>query len=210
MVKIEDQILKKTKTHSSKLVKPIIPLVRPEKDELNTLEYFDYTCHNTPRDTTSGKNVIKIPRFDSGTPKEWIIFVDLVQKSLVGQNVTTDPPMYTCMERVLKDDAKAEFLQQANLVGSCTVANFTMVMAAIIAHIFLTFAYCDKRRYLQRYLRKPPEMKVQSFTTRLIQLNIYLLYFLPDCPGQLVTSLPDDDIKEILYQAMPNMWKRKW
>ena len=52
-------------------------------------------------------------------------------------------------------------------------------------------------------------MKVQSFTTRLIQVNTYLLYFPPDCQGQLVTFLPDDDIKEILYQVMPNMWKKK-
>ena len=58
--------------------------------------------------------MIKIPRFDSGTPEEWIIFVDLVQKVLVGQNVTTGPPMYECMERVLKDDTKVEFTQKAN------------------------------------------------------------------------------------------------
>ena len=41
--------------------------------------------HNTPDNSTSG-NVIKIPRFDSVTPEEWIIFVDLAQKALVGQN----------------------------------------------------------------------------------------------------------------------------
>ena len=62
---------------------------------------------------------------------------------------------------------------------------------------------------MQRYLRKPPDMKVKSFTTRLIQLDMHLPYILPDCPGQLVTSLPDDDIKEILYQAMPNIWEKK-
>ena len=61
---------------------------------------------------------MKIPRFDAGTPEEWIIFVDLVHKGIEGQNVTTSPPMYACMERVLKGYAKAEFLQQANLVGS--------------------------------------------------------------------------------------------
>ena len=109
--------------------------------------------------------------------------------------------------RVLKGDAIAKFLQKANLVGSCTVANFTTVMATITVH---TYAYCDKRRYMQSYLRKPPEMKVRSFTTRLIQLNTYLPYFPPDRPGQLVTSLPHDDIKGILYHAMPNtMWKKK-
>ena len=101
MVKIEDQISKTNKTHPSILVASIIPLARPEKDKLDALEDIDDICHNTPRDTTSGKYIIKIPRFDSGTPEELIIFEDLVQKSLVGQNITTGPPIYKCIERVL-------------------------------------------------------------------------------------------------------------
>ena len=124
-------------------MKPIIPLTRPEKDDLDPLEYIDHTYHITHRDTTSARYVSKIPRFDSDTPEEWIIFVDLVQKSLVGQNIITGPPMYKCMERVLKGDTKAEFLQQANLVGSHTVANFTTVMVTMTVHIFTTYAYCD-------------------------------------------------------------------
>ena len=36
-----------------------------------------------------------------------------------------------------------------------------------------------------------------------------LLYFPPDRPDQLVTSLPDDYIEEILYHAMLNTWKQK-
>ena len=54
MVKIEGKNLKKLKTHPSKLVKPIIPLARPEKDKLDALEYIDHVCHTTPGDTTSG------------------------------------------------------------------------------------------------------------------------------------------------------------
>ena len=52
-------------------------------------------------------------------------------------------------------------------------------------------------------------MKVWLFTITPMQLNRYLLYVPPDRPGQLVTSLPDDDIKEILYHAMPNMWENE-
>ena len=107
MVKIEEQIPKKNKTHPSNLVKPIIPLASPEKDKLNALEYIDHTCLNTARDTTSGKYTINNPRFDSSTPEEWIIVMDLFRKSLVGQNVTTGPPIYKCKERLLKGDAKA-------------------------------------------------------------------------------------------------------
>ena len=52
-------------------------------------------------------------------------------------------------------------------------------------------------------------MTVTTFPTRLIQLHTYLLHFWPDLPGQLVTFLLDDDIKEILYHAMPNTWEKK-
>ena len=118
------------------MVKPIIPLARAKKDKLDALGYIDHTCHNTPGDTTSGEYVIKISRFDSGTPEEWIIFVDLVQMSVEGQNVTTGLPMYKCIERVLKGDAKSEFLQKANLVGKRTFANFPTVLATMTVHIF--------------------------------------------------------------------------
>ena len=161
-------------------------------------------CYNTPRNTTPGTYVIKIPSFDTDTSEEWIIFVDLVQMSLVGQTINTGPPMFEYMERVLKGDAKAKILQQANLVGSCTVANFTTVMATMTVYVFPTYAYCDQRRYMQRYLRKPPDMKVRIITTRLIQLSTYLPHFPPDHIDQLGTSYPNDDIMEILYHSMPN------
>ena len=57
-----------------------MPLERPEKEDLEPSEYIDHRYHNTPGDSNSGKFVTKIPRFDSGTPEEWIIFVHLVQR----------------------------------------------------------------------------------------------------------------------------------
>ena len=72
----------------------------------------------------------------------------LCGSSPVGQNITTGSPKHKCVERVLKSDAKAERLQQANLGGSCTVANFTTVMATLTVHVFPTYAYRDQRRYM--------------------------------------------------------------
>ena len=113
------------------------------------------------------------------------------------------------MERVLKGDAKAEFTKQANLVGSCTVGNFTTVMATMTVHIFPVPTYQDQKRYMYRYLGKAKTVKVRTFTTRLIQLNHYLSYFPPDCIGQMVTALSDDEVKEILYHAIPYWWRKK-
>ena len=81
------------------------------------------------------------------------------------------------MERVLKGDAKAEFLQKAHIVGYCTVTNFTTVIETMTVRVFPTYAYRDQRRYMQRYLRKPPNIKVQTFTTRLKQLNMCSLQY---------------------------------
>ena len=59
------------------------------------------------------------------------------------------------------------------------------------------------------YLRKPKTMKVRTFTSRLIQLNNCLPYFPPDHVGQMVTALSNDEVKEILYHAMSNSWRKK-
>ena len=80
-----DKIPKKNKAKFQELVYPIILLEAPEKEDLEQSKYIDNTCHNTIGDSTSVKYVIKIPKFNSGMPEEWIIFVDLVQKALVGR-----------------------------------------------------------------------------------------------------------------------------
>ena len=50
--KMEDKIPKKNKSKYQELVNPIIPLEHPEKEDLEPSEYIDYTCHNTPGDST--------------------------------------------------------------------------------------------------------------------------------------------------------------
>ena len=59
---MEDEISNKNKSKSQELVDQIIPLERPEKEDLESSEYIDHTCHNTPGDNTSGQYVIKIYR----------------------------------------------------------------------------------------------------------------------------------------------------
>ena len=192
------------------IVRPIITLERPEpKEKIPPSEYIEHKCHNDPGDVKSGQYVVKIPRYGSGTPEDWLIFIDLCKKAIIGQNVTAGPPMYAFMERVLKGDAKAEFDAKANAAGTRTVEHFEQVMNQMTAHVFPTYAYRDQKRYLARYIRKPPSMKVKTFTTRLVQLNEYLPYFPPDSDNQEVVKLQLDDLKEILYHAMPNSWKKK-
>ena len=73
------------------MVNPIIALGRPEKEDLKPSEYIDHACHNTAGISTLWKYIINISWFDSVMREEWIIFMDLVQKALVGEKVTTGP-----------------------------------------------------------------------------------------------------------------------
>ena len=73
---MEDHILKKNKQQSQELVKPIFPLAQLEKENLKPNKYTNYICHYNPRASTSGKYVIKTPRFDPDMHTEWIILVD--------------------------------------------------------------------------------------------------------------------------------------
>ena len=88
-------------------------LAKSEKDKLDALEYINHKFHNIPKESSWGKYVIEFPILESGTLKVWIIFVNLVQKSLEGQNIISGQPMYRCMGRVLKGDIKDVFFQQA-------------------------------------------------------------------------------------------------
>ena len=89
------------------------------------------------------------------------------------------------------------------------MANFTIVMATMTVHIFPVLAYQDQTRYMYRYLRKPKTMKGRSFTIRFKNRNNHLPCFPPDCVGEMVTALSDDEVKEILYHAIPNLQREK-
>ena len=91
--------------------------------------------------------------------------------------------------------------------GNQTVINFKNVMATMTAHVFPRYALRDQKRYLGRFCHKPLYMKVRVFVTRLTQLNYYLSSFLPDTPGQEVEILPDYQVKEALFFAMPKPWQ---
>ena len=72
---MEDKIPKKNKPKFQELVIPIIPLERPEKEDLEPSKYSRQQYSR------------KVHNKESGMSEEWINFVDLVLKALVGQNV---------------------------------------------------------------------------------------------------------------------------
>ena len=100
------QIAKNGKVNINQI--PVIPLECTTIHDKRDLKYIDHTCDNTPGDSNSGKYVIKVPVYDSGHPEEWINFIELINKCLVGQNITTGPAMYAVVQRVLEGDCNTQ------------------------------------------------------------------------------------------------------
>ena len=86
-----------------------------------------------------GMYMIEVPIYNSGNPKEWITFVELVNKCLVGQNITNGPQMYHLIQQFLQGDVTSQFDTQAAAFGNPTVANFKAIMATMTVHVFLRY-----------------------------------------------------------------------
>ena len=52
-------------------------------------------------------------------------------------------------------------------------------------------------------------MKTCFFTNSLAQLNNCLPYFPPDCMGQIVIDLTDEELKEIFCHIISNLWRKQ-
>ena len=84
--------------------------------------------------------------------------MDLFQKSLIEQNITTSPHMYECIDQLLAGDAKTEILWQDNLAGTLTVANITIVMNKRTVPIYPAQANHDQQQYMQMYFSMPTKI----------------------------------------------------
>ena len=137
-----------------------------------------------------------------------IIFVELINKCLVWQKSTTGPQLYQLVQQALQGDSKVHVDIQAAIFGNWVVANFKVSMTTMTVHVFPRYTLCDQKWYMYRYLKKLQSMKVCVFTTRLTSLNHYLFSFPPDSPGQHVEKLAEHEVKELLFNTMPETWQK--
>jgi len=187
---------------------PPIGLARPEIRELEHGEYQRYKLRNVPEDESSPTYELSVPYFGTGTPEEWLKFRKNLEKVVVGQNVTTGPGRYTVARRLLEGDALASFDQGARLHGAESIPNFKRCLDDVTKHVFPKRALQTQKRYMRRFLRKPPTMKIREYVARVIEINDLLAKFPPAIPGQSATKLPDDEILDLLEFGLPNTWQR--
>lgn len=75
-------------------------------------------------------------------------------------------------------------------------------MQKVIELVMPIGARQTQARYLRRHLGKPSTMTVAGFIARLQVLNRYMKHL----PGSNRTSLPEDELVEIIVAALPQKW----
>lgn len=193
------------KSPKKQYVPPAISFDRPEKKKLSKNDVLALKLRSTPSDANSQTYELTVPFFKSGTPEEWLLVKKSINKVLVGQNITTGPPQFAMIRRILDGDALAKFDEKAAEFGTETVANCQVCLNEVTRHVFPQRALQYQRRYMRRYLRKPVNVSTRAFNARLVEMNAYLPEFPPFGPQQ---QLADDDLSEILEFAVPNSWNR--
>jgi len=195
-------------TNTRRRVVPPIGLDRPEAQELEKGQYQRYKLRNVPDDDNSPTYELTVPYFATGTPEEWLKFRKNLKKVLVGQNVTNGPGRYTVARRLLEGDALARFNHVAEANGNETVPNFDKCLDEVTAHVFPKRALQTQKRFMRRFLRKPPSLKIREYVARVVEINDMLELFPPSKEGETATKLPSDEILDLLEFGLPNTWQK--
>ena len=191
-----------TGTPSSKrFIKPVIPLEWPVKSKLKQTNMLQFKLQSIPVDPDLITYKLSIPYFGKGTPEELLIFLDLVDKAIVGTNITDAPDKYALLRRLLKGEALSAFNNTTDKYGTKTEDNFVNVQHDLIKHIFPRQALSKQKCWMRRFLRKPATMSTREFMSRMTEINHFLDSF-PDFQDN--QKLPKDEIMDIVEFGVPN------
>ena len=205
-MRVSSKSSKKSKSKSLE-VTPAIPLERPEPKEYSSQNFLSNKCYSTPGDANSNTYNVSVQYFEEGTPEEWLQLLAAHKRVSQGQNITNGPGMYNVLSRHLKGSILSKYNTVAQAHGNQTVEHLKLVMADLTAHVFPSKSYVIQKRYMKKFIKKPRNMKIRALVSRIQELNNYLPSFPPAVAGTNPTKLPDDEIKEIIYNALPSSWQ---
>jgi hypothetical protein len=200
-------------TNNNKAFKPVIPMDRAEPKDLEIGEYHTYKLRTNPAEADSPLYTLQVPKFDTGTPEEWLKFQKKLRAVIAGQNATTGPARYGLARNLLTGDALATF---STMDGNETVANFDRALRRMTEHIFPARALSTQRRYMRRFLRKPRSLNTREWISRVRELNDYLQDFPAGNPDTVPADydysgqkLSEEELLEILEFGIPNAWRKQ-
>ena len=119
---------RRTTCNGIKIIKPPIGLERPKQESSKYAKKIK--CRTNPADASSTTYNIPMEYFKEGTPEEWLIFQDRLDRCITGQNATSGAAKFALTRRLLDGHAKTAFKNAAKLQGAHTNSRFQACLMA--------------------------------------------------------------------------------
>jgi hypothetical protein len=194
-------------SQGKRILVPAIPLERPAvKQYKNKTQLISLKLRTDPANADSPVYEKTIPVFIDGDAEEWLIRKKDILQALAGLNIHGGPAKYTLARRFLAGSALAKFNDAATVHGDETPEHFDMILDDITMYIFPARAIATQKRWMRRFLRKPRDLLMRQFLSRVTELNDYLAEF-PD--GNENSKLPPDEFMDLAEFSAPVKWQKK-
>ena len=177
----------------------------PGKGEYETLKLF--TAPGDANNTTTYEFALRY--FRTGTPEEWLLYKADLKKAIHGLHLTTGPQRYSLARRVLKGAAYTCFDNNAKAIGTETVDHFEDCLKALTKHFFPARAAAKQKRYMRRQLRKPHDVTMREYVSRVTEMNNYFQDYPIEENGNPPPPIPDDEMMDNLEYGTPRSWQRQ-
>ena len=177
----------------------------PKRDADDVDKAISFTCHRVPNDTDSPKYELKAYPFeDGGTCEMFIKTLMKMNEIQKGQNITTNADKVILAKQLFKGSALTAFESELPADGNVTNAQLARAFAAMPKVIFPDKALRNQKKALKK-LKKPRDVSFREFANRVKVLNDYFPFFPKQPNGRTPTSLPHDELMELLFDALPKV-----
>ena len=160
-----------------------------------------------PTDKDSNSYEIEVVVFDSGTPEEWLDFLDVWKKVEKGLRLTAAPTKAAVFKNLIRGEALQVFENSENQLDFKTNNDdFVKAVQKLTEYFFPIRALETQKRFMRRNLLKVRGQTIREFVARIQELNSKLEQFPPFKPDQ---AFKDDKLVEIIEYSLPAVWQRK-
>jgi len=168
-------------------------------------EYLkDRVSFNIVLDTAVPDDKIKvsIPKYGTGSAEDWLKFLADVNKVVQAKQWSAKPQqLHSMYGLLLKGQAEALYVRHTSNAATPTV----QIIKNAITEMTREYLPIDCAKNTSRYLlalKKPYDMTVENFYTRVKTIDSYLPLMLPP----MNVSLSTDQITSLLEHAVPSDW----
>jgi hypothetical protein len=199
-------------------VLPLVPVSLPDDDDKTKYISFDLKVRTgAGAGTSSYKKHMRT--FEEGSPQEWMDTI-MGFKEVWKQNaVNGASDRAATVGAILKGDSLSAFetaLEDARVDHDLnddetpvpiplTVEHVDQALAAVTTLVFPFRALENQRNWMNRYMRKPPDLSAALTVSGLTRLNNYLPFF-PG--GSMASKFSESELVAILEFSIPTSWRK--